>query len=161
MPCVWVCCRVHQPGGGGAYNDNNLWRGRGVAYVLERRCISPSHALTVNSVHSMYNGVETWQNVCVCGVGWGGGGGHIPKFWVWKWGGAQTYLCPPLWKVRGAHAPPPCPPVPTPVMYVPLLCDITSTGSPHVQRCHSHLMCYLRQFYFLWYDDTYMMDHYW
>ena len=46
------------------------------------------------------NGVGTWQNM---------GGGHIPKFWVWKWGGAQTYLCPPLWKVGGGTCPP-CPP---------------------------------------------------
>ena len=76
------------------------------------------------------NGVGTWQNV------WGGG--HIwraqhrdashakvtsqisvgsmprPKFWVWKWGGAQTYLCPPPLKGGGGGT---CPPVPTPVLY--------------------------------------------
>ena len=54
---------------------------------------------------------STGRNVTKCGR-------HITKFWVWKCGGgAQTYLCPPLWKVGGGHMPPlPPPPVPTPVL---------------------------------------------
>ena len=78
--CMSVCMYVH------------------VCTVCMCICMYVCMYLCIRMYVCMYNGEGTWQN----------GGGTSLNYGSESGGGAQTYLCPPLWKV-GGHMPP-CPP---------------------------------------------------